>query len=297
MNPSPGECFVDCTLGAGAGHSQAIARALGTQGRLVGIDLDSGAIQSAREILKSFNTPVHLKRGNFADIQTILASVSIHEADGILADLGFSSDQMDQDSRGFSFASEAKLDMRLDPDSQDPSALDLLNTLEESQLADLFWKYGEERLSRRIARAVVREREQGRITTCTELASLVEKVYPRGPHRIHPSTRVFMALRIAVNHELENLERFLPQALSLLRISGRLGVITYHSMEAALVKRFFRRFAGQCICPPGMPVCGCGAIEQGQILTGSKAIVPSASEKDRNPRSRSAQLRVIRKIR
>lgn len=297
MNPKPGECFVDCTLGAGAGHSQPIAKALGSNGRLVGIDLDPSAISSASEILKTINTPFTAHQGNFADIQAILADVGIHTVDGILADLGFSSDQMEDDSRGFSFASDALLDMRLNPSSDNPSALTLVNTLEESELADLFWKYGEEKLSRRIARAIVRERQKGQVKTCRQLAQLVESIYPKGVHRIHQSTRVFMSLRIAVNRELENLERFLPQALNLLRMSGRLGVITYHSKEVALVKRFFRRFAGQCVCPPGMPICGCGAVEQGRILTGSKSLTPTDAERDANRRSRSAQLRVIERIR
>jgi len=296
MDPGPGQTFVDCTLGRNAGHSREIARYLGPNGFLMGMDLDEQAIASASEILSLVGTPFALYHGNFADLGSFLAKSNIERVDGVLADLGFSSEQMADEARGLSFTSSEKPDMRLDPSNACPTAWDLLQTLEEKELADLFWTYGEERLSRRIAHAIVKRREQGTLNTCEDLARLVEGIYPKGPHRIHPSTRVFMALRISVNRELENLERFLPEAFGVVRVGGTLAVITYHSKEASLVKRFLRRFAGECLCPPKLPVCGCGARKEGKIVTGSKAISATPEEIGNNPRARSAQLRVIQRI-
>jgi len=296
MDPRTEESFTDCTIGAGAGHSIAIAPRLGPKGFLVGIDLDPAAVKSAQETLKALDTPHQVIHANFADIQDILISVGTLKVDGIIADLGFSTQQMSDEGRGFSFHSTTRPSMLLNTQSDQQDALDLLKTSDATKIADVLWRYGEERLSRKIARAIVRALEKDELETCEDLAKLVERIYPRGPHRIHPATRSFMALRIAVNRELESLERFLPAAFNCLKVGGRLGIISYHSKETSLVKYYFRRFAGACDCPPNMPVCACGAREEGEMVTGGKGVEPQESEVEANPKSRSARLRVIKRI-
>lgn len=294
LEPKPGEVFVDCTTGASAGHSSAIAKALAPEGSLICLDLDQEALQSARTNLEPLGIPLCFQQGNFADIRELLARCDVQSVHGILCDCGFSTEQMSSMERGFSFQSYSRPEMLLDPTSDQPDALEIIRTSTEKEIADILWRFGEEKLSRRIARKIVKHRPE--IETCRDLADLIENIYPKGPQRIHPATRSFMALRIYVNRELENLDRFIPEAFECLKPLGRLAIITYHSREVVLVKKHFRTFTGECKCPPGLPVCGCGATRTGRVVSGSKGVRPEKEEIEANPKSRSAQLRVIQKL-
>ncbi|MBC7170583.1 16S rRNA (cytosine(1402)-N(4))-methyltransferase RsmH [Candidatus Bipolaricaulota bacterium] len=268
LDPAPGKLFVDATVGTG-GHAQAL---LSRGARVIGIDQDSLALERARTRLAPFSGQVQLLHGNFRDLSGLLLPPP--RVDGVLFDLGTSSLQLDSPERGFSFMADGPLDMRMDPDAPS-TASDLVNALSESDLARILWEYGEERYARRIARAIVRGRP---VHTTGELASLVSQVYPPGRHPIHPATRTFQALRIAVNDELGALREALPAAVSLLAPGGVLCVISFHSLEDRIVKRFVREEALT------------GRLE---ALT-KKPITPTAEEIARNPRARSAKLRAGR---
>jgi 16S rRNA (cytosine1402-N4)-methyltransferase len=290
LAPRPGGRYIDGTLGGG-GHALAILLAAQPDGRLLGIDADPVALQAARaRLLRAGFTTNHftLHHGAFADLSEIAQQYALDEVDGIMLDLGVSSYQLDTPARGFSFAHDGPLDMRLDP-TRGPSAADLVNELEETALADLIYRYGEERGSRRIARQIVAQRRQAPLTSTAELAALVARAIGRGGRdRIHPATRTFQALRIAVNGELDQLEAALPQAVALLRPGGRLAVISFHSLEDRIVKQFFRAESGY----------GGSAnqrIPQLQIIT-RKPIEAGPAELARNPRARSAKLRVAERI-
>lgn len=291
LNPQNDEIFIDATLGLG-GHTEAILQIAETT-RVIGIDQDLEAIRLASERLKRFGERIKIVHANFSDIK----SVTDEKVDGILADLGVSSLQFDSADRGFSFRFDAELDMRMDKNSDAETAAELLETLPETEIADLIYKYGEERNSRRIARRIVWKRELGEpIKTTKQLAETVEKAVGRKPKdKIHPATRTFQALRIAVNRELEILEKFIEDAIDILKTDGRLAVITFHSLEDRIVKQTFQRLSGKCSCPPRMPQCVCGAKKAIEILT-RKPIVPMDEELAENPRSRSAKLRVCRKL-
>lgn len=290
LEPSPGRRYIDLTVGA-AGHARAMLERSSPSGRLLAIDADPAAAAYARSILADYGDRVTVRQGFFDDLSSVAAETGFVGADGILADLGFSSRQLGDPERGFSFQQEGPLDMRLNPEGESVTAADLVNTLPESELADLFYLYGEERRSRSIARAIVRQRP---LRTTTELANVVSRtVGQRG--RIHPATRVFMALRIAVNDELGALERMLPQAIGLLRPGGRLAIISFHSLEDRIVKDLFRREAKGCICPEDAPICTCGHEPRLRILT-RRPVQPSEAEIARNARSRSAKLRVAEKM-
>jgi 16S rRNA (cytosine1402-N4)-methyltransferase len=296
LEPQPGEIFVDATLGLG-GHSEAILERAENI-RLIGIDQDPEAIELARERLARFGDRVRIFHANFSEIGDVLKEAKIEQVDGILADLGVSSLQFDSGERGFSFRFDAPLDMRMNPDSDAETAAELLATLPEEEIADLIYKYGEERLSRRIARRIVWKREIGEpIQTTKELAETVEKAVGRGGKKgkIHPATRTFQALRIAVNRELEILEGFLRDSVEILKTDGRLAVITFHSLEDRIVKQTLQKLAGKCFCPPRTPKCICGAEKKVEILT-RKPIVPGEAETLENPRARSAKLRACLKI-
>jgi 16S rRNA (cytosine1402-N4)-methyltransferase len=245
----------------------------------------------ASEKLAEFGDRAHLVHASYVTILEQLVELKWHHLDGVLLDLGLSSMQLDTQERGFSFQTEAPLDMRFDPGGK-TSAADLVNHLDEAELADLIYRYGEERRSRQVARAIVRARP---ITTTTQLANLVAKVTGSGKSRIHPATRTFQALRIAVNNELEALEDVLPQTIEALKPGGRLAVISFHSLEDRIVKQFVRRESRDCICPPRQPVCTCGHKATLRELT-SKPIRPQEDEIRANPRSRSARLRVAERI-
>jgi len=279
LDPQKGEAFLDLTVGAG-GHAFEIASRLGPEGLLVGVDLDERILEVARERLAAQGlAPVKLYQGNYAECRRVLQEAGVERTDGILLDLGVSSLQIDDPERGFSFSEDGPLDMRMDAAVPGETAADIVNTAREEELADIFFKYGEERLSRRIARSIVRERERRPIRRTLELADIVKRAY-RGPRqRIHPATRVFQALRIAVNDELENLRKALETAPDILADGGRIAVIAFHSLEDRIVKEDFRTRARQGLY---------------SVLT-KKPLVPTDEETRRNPRSRSAKLRAAKR--
>ncbi len=286
---------VDSTIGFG-GHSAAILEAF-PKARLIGLDQDGSALELAGKRLEKFGTRVELVHSNFANLKRELSKRSISDVAAIIADLGVSSMQMDSETRGFSFRYDAQLDMRMDESADIETAADILADRSETEIADLIYLYGEERFSRRIARRIVEARESGRpVETTKQLADLVLSSVPgRKKDAIHPATRTFQALRIAVNGELEILDDFLRDAVDVLKADGVLAVITFHSLEDRIVKNAFQRFAGKCVCPPKIPKCVCGAKKIAEIIT-KKPVVPSGEEMERNPRSRSAKLRAVKKI-
>ena len=288
---SPSGTYIDCTLGEG-GHASAILGAIDPPPRLLGIDLDQEALESATRRLSELSRTFVAEQGNFREVGDIARRHGIESANGILFDLGLSSLQVDTAARGFSFRKEARLDMRFDT-SQRLSAADVVNDLSESELADVIYRYGEESRSRRIASAIVTSRP---LDTTTQLADVISRVLGRpSGRRIHPATKTFQAIRIAVNGELDNIERGLDQAIELLREGGRIVVISYHSLEDRLVKGVFRREASGCICPPEIPICACDH-EPTLRLVSRRVIKPDQEEIRMNPRSRSARLRVAERI-
>jgi len=295
LKPQAAEIFVDATLGLG-GHAEAILSD-SDKTRVLGIDQDLEAIEFAKQRLKKFGDRIQIFHRNFSDVKQVLAEAEINKIDGLMADLGVSSLQFDSHSRGFSFRFDAPLDMRMNADSDAETAADLLATLSEFEIARIIYEYGEERLSRRIASRIVWKREQGEpIKTTKELAALVEKATGAGKKdKIHPATRTFQALRIAVNGELEILEQFIRDSVEILKKDGRLVLITFHSLEDRIVKHTFQKLAGKCFCPPRLPQCVCGASKEIEILT-RKPIVPSEAEIKENPRARSAKLRACLKL-
>jgi 16S rRNA (cytosine1402-N4)-methyltransferase len=291
LEPTRGGLFVDATVGGG-GHAALLLQEH-PDTRVLGIDQDDDALAAAGQALAAFGPRSTLVHGNFGDIEALLAAHADEPVAGILIDLGVSSHQLDDAGRGFSFQADGPLDMRMDRRSGQTAA-DLVNTATAQELADILWTYGEERASRRIARAIVADRDAEPFTTTRQLADLVARVAGR-PGRIHPATRTFQALRIAVNEELGVLERVLPAALEALAPGGRLAVITFHSLEDRIVKKFFREASSGCVCPPEFPICTCGRAPKASLIT-RKPIRASQSEEDANPRSRSAKLRAIQKL-
>jgi 16S rRNA (cytosine1402-N4)-methyltransferase len=286
----PGGRYVDCTLGGG-GHAAAILEQIAPGGQLLGIDADPEAIRIATARLSKYQNSVLMVNDNFANLDDICQRYSFLPVHGVLLDLGLSSYQLEDDPRGFSFQRDAELDMRFNP-AQDTVAADIVNTSSEIELALILREYGEERFSQRIARRIVEERP---ITTTLQLARVVEDALGGRRGKIHPATRTFQALRIAVNRELEMLETALSKARDVLGIGGRLVVISYHSLEDRIVKHFVQKEAKDCICPPNILVCHCGHSASLRIVN-KKIIVPSEEERKDNPRSRSAKMRVAEKI-
>lgn len=284
----PAERMIDGTLGAG-GHTRALLDA--GAGAVLAFDADPAAIAAARANLAGYENRLTIVHASYAEMEIHARGIGWDSVDGILLDLGLSSMQLDTPERGFAFMHDAPLDMRFNQQSGDVTAADLVNTLDEFELADLFFKYGEEPHSRRLARAIVQARP---IHTTRQLAAAVEKALPR-TEKIHPATRIFQALRIAVNHELETVERSLPTAIGLLKPGGRLAVISFHSLEDRIVKQTFKLASTDCICPPKVPICICGHKASVRLVT-RKPIVPDEDEIARNPRSRSAKLRVVEKL-
>lgn len=294
LAPERGGLFVDCTVGLG-GHSEAILKS-SQNTRVIGIDLDRSALAYSRKRLASYGERFQAIQANFRDLSAALQQTNERDPNGILVDLGVSSLQFDSPERGFSFRFDAPLDMRMDP-TRGATAADLLQQLPESEIARIIFEYGEERHSRRIARRIVECREQGKpITTTTELADLVRQA--AGGHKrsqIHPATRTFQALRIAVNHELEGLGEFVESAVDLLNPEGRFVGISFHSLEDRILKRELKKLSGQCECPPRLPVCACGARKVVEVLT-RRPVAPGSREIEENPRARSAKLRACRKL-
>lgn len=295
LAPNRGGIFVDATLGIG-GHSEAILQT-SAKTKVIGIDQDTEAIDFARQRLEKFGDRFQVFHANFSEITEVLAEAKVEKVDGILADLGVSSLQLDSTERGFSFRYDAPLDMRMNADSDDATAAELLETLSEFELARIIYEYGEERFSRRIARRIVEKRESGAsLKTTKELADLAARVVPKSKKdKIHPATRTFQALRIAVNRELEVLEEFLRAAIENLNENGRLAVISFHSLEDRIVKHTLQKMAGKCNCPPNFPICVCGAEKKIEILT-RKPVIPAEIEIAENPRARSAKLRACLKL-
>ena len=289
-----GGLFVDCTVGLG-GHSEAILQA-SSGAQVLGIDRDEEALGLAGERLALYGSRFRAVHADFRELTRVLATAKVRQVHGILADFGVSSLQLDSPSRGFSFRHDGPLDMRMDVSSGETAA-QLLVRLSEVDLARIIFEYGEEGRARRIARWIVERRESGEpIRTTRDLAELVERaVGPAKHRRIHPATRTFQALRIAVNGELENLDRFLVQAVDHLEPDGRLAVISFHSLEDRIVKRTLLKLSGRCQCPPRLPQCICGATSLVEILT-KRPITPTDIENDSNPRARSAKLRAVRKL-
>lgn len=281
----PGGRYVDCTLGGG-GHAAAILERSAPGGQLLGIDADPAAIKVAGGKLAAHRDSILLVNANFVKLQAICLEYDFQPVHGILFDLGVSSLQLDGADRGFSFQHEAPLDMRFSPD-QEVTVDDIVNRYSEAEIARIIRTYGEEGYSHRIARHIVKERP---VKNTLELARMIEQAVGGRKGRIHPATKTFQALRIAVNHELENLESALRQAVDLLGYGGRLVVISYHSLEDRIVKQFMQREARGCICPPGIPACVCGHTARLRVLN-KKIITPSLQEVQLNPRSRSARLR------
>lgn len=291
LNINPDGIYLDGTAGGG-GHSYEIAKRL-KSGRLIALDQDPDAVKAASKRLEGL--PAEVVRANFVEMEEVLKARGIYQVDGILMDIGVSSHQLDSAERGFSYHYDAPLDMRMSQEGA--TAADLVNTLDEKQLADIFFKFGEEKYSRPIARAIIKYRESGQaVSTTGQLAEIVKNSVPQSYRRDgHPARKVFQALRIAVNGELDRLSTALDTAFGCLRVGGRLAVITFHSLEDRIVKQRFAEFCKGCICPPEFPVCVCGRTPAAkQILR--KPVEASAEELEKNPRSRSAKLRCIEKI-
>ena len=295
LEPKNTGVYVDGTVGLG-GHAAAVLQASAPNGRLIGIDLDLGALAVAKETLHSYRGRWTLIQGNFARLDRVLGKHSVTAVDGIILDLGASSLQLDTSSRGFSFTHAGQLDMRM-AGKQSLSALQVVNHGRENELADIFARFGEEHWSKRIARRIVQVRKSEPVTTTLQLAEIVQKAIPRKTRhlRIHPATRVFQALRMYVNNELENLVTGLEVAVSALKPGGHMCVISFHSLEDRIVKQHFRTCSRFCICPPKTPICVCHHVPSLQILT-KHPIKPTPEEVRRNPRSRSAKLRGAVKI-
>ncbi|MDN5346806.1 MAG: rRNA (cytosine1402-N4)-methyltransferase [Clostridia bacterium] len=295
MDPHPGEVFVDGTVGGG-GHSLALIRRLLPGGRLICLDRDTEAIEAARKALSPFFPSVTLIQAEFGQLPSLLPELGLEGIDGLLLDLGVSSFQLENPRRGFSYQWTGPLDMRMDPRG-DLTAADIVNTWEQEELARIIWEYGEERWAGRIAAFICAARRRKRLETTTELVEVIKAAIPAGARKVghHPAKKTFQALRIALNDELGQLRRVLLSLEKILKPGGRVGVISFHSLEDRIVKQIFKRLAGQCTCPPGLPVCSCG---RRKILepVNRKPILPSAEEQEANPRSRSAKLRVARRV-
>lgn len=289
LGPVADGLIVDATVGLG-GHAAALLEAA-PGSRLLGVDRDPEAVAEARRRLEPYGRRVTVVNRTFDRLPELLSELDLPAPSAILADLGCSSLQLDSQRRGFSFSADGPLDMRMGGDG--PTAADLVNTADEEELVTVFWRYGEERRSRAVAHAVVRRRAERPLTTTSELSDLVERVVGRrSERRIHPATRVFQALRIAVNDELGQLERFLEPAVRSLRPRGRLAVISFHSLEDRIVKHGFARLQGRCTCPPDFPECRCAPLDLATVLTPGP-VRPSDAEIEANPRSRSARMRVV----
>ncbi|MGD9056448.1 MAG: 16S rRNA (cytosine(1402)-N(4))-methyltransferase RsmH [Desulfobacterales bacterium] len=296
LNCRPGKTYTDCTLG-GSGHAKAICERILPDGLLIGIDQDIDAITNAQKALQSYSSNIHLFHGNFKNLPQYLARINIDAVDGILLDLGLSLHQLESSGRGFSFQKDEPLDMRMDKRSA-TRARDLINDFSEDALRKIFKDLGEERWSKQIARSIVKRRRQEKIQTSRQLAQIVSEAVPRrkiAEARIHPATRVFMALRIAVNRELEVLSGFMAWVADWLNPAGRLCVLSFHSLEDRIVKQQIKAMEKGCICPPKIPECACGKKPVMRALT-KKVVRPTEAEVARNPMARSTRLRAAVRI-
>ncbi len=290
LQPQPGGRYVDGTVGAG-GHAWGILEVSSPDGKVLGLDLDPQALSLAKERLAPFGTRAILRQASYLTLSDQLASLGWETVHGIVLDLGVSSMQVDTPERGFSFRQDGPLDMRFNPETP-TTAADLVNHLPEADLADLIFRYGEERRSRQVARAIVAARP---LLTTRQLAEVIARATTSGKPGIHPATRTFQALRIAVNGELEAIEQVLPQAVKVLASGGRLAVISFHSLEDRIVKQYFHQESQDCLCPPKQPLCTCGHKAILMEIT-RKPIQPSGTEALENPRARSSRLRIAEKL-
>lgn len=288
-------CYVDGTLG-GAGHTMEILKRLSEKGRLIGIDRDTNALNAANERLRDYRDRILLVHSNFSEIKNVLLNNGIEKVDGVLLDLGVSSPQLDEASRGFSYMNDAPLDMRMDNTSP-LTASDIVNNYSKEELKSIIEEYGEEKWASRIANFIVDERERHPIKTTFQLVEIIKKAIPAAARREghHPAKRTFQAIRIAVNRELDEIEKAIPDIIEVLNKKGRVCIITFHSLEDRIVKDAFKKMADPCTCPPEFPVCICNKKPSISIVT-KKPIVPDEIEIFRNPRARSAKLRVAQKL-
>lgn len=294
LEPMAGKTYLDGTLGGGGHSSLILEKASGA--KLIGIDRDRAALAAAGARLAMHGDRVRLLHGDFADVARLLSTLGISELDGFILDLGVSSHQLDTRERGFSFQQDAPLDMRMDTSSGETAA-ELINELPEAELEQIISHYGEDRWAKRIAAFIVRERAESPITTTLRLVDIIKGAVPKAKwdERIHPATRTFQALRIAVNTELASLERGMRAALDLLKPGGRGVIISFHSLEDRIVKHIFKEYAEGCTCPRQLPICVCGNLPRVKILTG-RPVTATAAETDENPRARSAKLRAVEKL-
>jgi len=294
LQVSAGGVYVDCTVDGG-GHAEAILEKTAPSGVVVGLDMDPLMIERSSERLAGFGERIKLVHTNFADLKEALNSVGIEQVDGIMADLGISSNQLDYRERGFSFMQAGPIDMRMNTTLEE-TALDVIANRDENELANIIYRYGEEKFSRRISRELKKWLAENKLVTTKDLAEAVGRAIPRKMHpkRINPATKTFQALRIAVNKELESIEQMLPQALEVLKPGGRLAIMSYHSLEDRIVRSEFKDWEKDCICPPKLPICVCDKVREAKILT-RKPILPTEAEIENNPRARSAKLRVVEK--
>ena len=295
MAPQPGEIFVDCTLGGG-GHSRGFLERMGGQGRLIGIDQDTNALQAAGANLAEFGDRVTYVHSNYNNLDDILNQYAPDGVDGILFDIGVSSHQLDEKDRGFSYMQDAPLDMRMNQ-SQKFSAWDVVNTYSEDELHRIIKEYGEERWAKRIAKFIVEFRQNKPVDTTGELVDIIKRAIPKGAREegSHPAKRTFQAIRIEVNDELGVLTRTITVAAKHLKKGGRLGIISFHSLEDRIVKEQFRYLASDCICPPELPFCQCDKVSEVKILT-RKPVMATQEELEANSRSKSAKFRAVQKI-
>ena len=296
LNCKPGKIYADCTLG-GSGHASAILKKIIPDGILIGIDQDIDAIKNAKRKLKPYELNIHLFHDNFINLPKILSQLNITAVDGILLDLGISFHHLDSSGRGFSFRKDEPLDMRMNIESE-TTAEKLINTMDEKSLAEIFFKYGEERYSRKIAKKIVSVRKKEKIKSSGQLSEIVCRAVSgkaSSRRRIHPATRVFMAVRIAVNKELDMLNSFMETAVDLLNPEGRFCVLSFHSLEDRIVKKKIKLLEGKCICPPAMPRCVCNNTRVIRSLT-RKVLRPTEEEIAANPMARSAKLRAVERL-
>ena len=289
---NPDGIYIDCTLGGGS-HSEGILERLSDKGLLISIDQDTNAIEYSKKRLEKFGSKWKVFKGNFENIDTIAYMAGVDKVDGILMDIGVSSKQLDDPERGFSYRYDVKLDMRMNTD-QKISAYDVVNTYSEEELSKIIFEYGEERHARKIAKLIVEERKSSPIEKTSDLIALIKRAYPERASK-HPAKKTFQAIRIEVNRELEVLENAMSKAVELLKVGGRLAIITFHSLEDRIVKNTFKDLATACKCPKDIPICVCGGVKKFEIIT-KKPIIPIDDELKNNNRAHSSKLRILERI-
>ena len=289
---NPDGIYIDCTLGGGS-HSEGILERLSDKGLLISIDQDTNAIEYSKKRLEKFGSKWKVFKGNFENIDTIAYMAGVDKVDGILMDIGVSSKQLDDPKRGFSYRYDVKLDMRMNTE-QKISAYDVVNTYSEEQLSKIIFEYGEERHARKIAKLIVEERKSSPIEKTSDLIALIKRAYPERASK-HPAKKTFQAIRIEVNRELEVLENAMSKAVELLKVGGRLAIITFHSLEDRIVKNKFKDLATACKCPKDIPICVCGGVKKFEIIT-KKPIIPIDDELKNNNRAHSSKLRILERI-